>query len=130
MVSPNRGPVVLIVDDDPEIRETISLLLEEEGYRVVEAPHGAAALDLIPHHQPAVILLDMRMPEMDGWQFAAAYRELPLPHAPIITMTAAADAKRWASEIGANDVIAKPFQVNDLITTVGRWVTGALPRTN
>ncbi|HEV2125441.1 MAG TPA: response regulator, partial [Chloroflexota bacterium] len=86
-MSPEGGPVVMIIDDDPEIRETISLLLEDEGYRVVEAPHGAAALDLIPHHQPAVILLDMRMPEMDGWQFAAAYRELPLPHAPIITMT-------------------------------------------
>lgn len=121
------SPEIMIIDDDPEIRETISMLLEDEGYCVIEAPHGAAALDLMQRHRPAVILLDMRMPQMDGWQFASAYRELPLPHAPIITMTAAADAKRWASEIGANDVLPKPFQVDDLITTVSRWVTGTLP---
>lgn len=110
--------VVLVVDDDPTIRETVVMVLEDEGYATVAAPHGAAALSLVQHYHPAVILLDMRMPVMDGWQFAQAYRELPLPHAPIVTMTAASDASKWAAEIGANAVLAKPFEIDDLLDTV------------
>ncbi|HEV2125141.1 MAG TPA: response regulator [Chloroflexota bacterium] len=120
---PDRNEaVVLVVDDDPTIRETVVMVLEDEGYATVEAPHGAAALSLVQHHHPAVILLDMRMPVMDGWQFAQAYRELPLPHAPIVTMTAASDAGKWAAEIGANAVLAKPFEIDDLLDTVQKLV--------
>lgn len=117
------NPVVMIVEDDPDVRDSVAMLLELEGYIVVDAPDGSTALDLAQHHHPSVILLDMRMPVMDGWQFAQAYRHLPPPHAAIVTMTAAQDAGKWANEIGADGILAKPFEVGDLIAAVERLVT-------
>ncbi|MBI3964967.1 MAG: response regulator [Chloroflexi bacterium] len=109
---------VLVVDDDESIRAVTELALVSEGYEVRTAPHGAAALRVVANEQPDVILLDMRMPVMDGWEFARVYRETPGPHAPIITVTAASDARAWAAEIGAAGVLAKPFDIQDLITVV------------
>ena len=111
------GPI-LVVDDDEGIREFVSLVLEDEGYEVVTAPHGAAALEFVARRVPAVILLDMRMPVMDGWQFAQAYRQRPGPHAPIIVVTAAPDAGERAVQIGAAGVLAKPFHLAELLTLV------------
>ena len=120
-VAPTRR--VLIVDDDDAIRSVICLVLSDEGFEVIEAADGAIALERVQEYPPSLILLDMRMPVMDGWQFATAYRELPSPHAPIITMTAAVDARQWASEIGAQGVLEKPFDVDELISTVEQFVT-------
>ena len=63
----------------------------------------------------------MFMPVCDGWQFAELYRQLPQPHAPIIVMTAAADARQRAAAIGADAFIGKPFDVNELVALVGRF---------
>lgn len=60
-------PRVLVIDDDDDVCEILREALTEDGYAVATVPHGAAALELIHHHQPAVILLDLRMPIMDGW---------------------------------------------------------------
>ncbi|HSN98693.1 MAG TPA: response regulator [Candidatus Nanopelagicales bacterium] len=109
---------ILVVDDDVEIREMLRIALTEEGYGVVCAPDGAAALAVLEHETPGVILLDMRMPVMDGWAFARAYAERPGPHAPILVITAAVDAGRWAREIGASAAIAKPFDLNRLIDKI------------
>ena len=85
----NRGgATVLVVDDDPSIRDFVEAALEEEGYGVLSAADGEAALDLV-EHEPCAVLLDMRMPILDGWGFAKAYRERPGRHAPIAVMTAA-----------------------------------------
>lgn len=110
--------LVLVVDDDVEIREMLRIALTEEGYPVLVASDGAAALALVEQQRPGVILLDMRMPVMDGWAFARAYAARPGPHAPILVMTAAVDAGRWAREIGASAAIAKPFDLNHLLETV------------
>ena len=112
---------VLIVDDDETIREFLSMSLADQGYQVVTAPNGAAALNLIREAPPKVILLDMRMPVMDGWQFAEAYRELPGPHAPIIAVTAARDAPAWCTEIGADGCLPKPFDLDEMLETVGQY---------
>ena len=69
-----RDVRVLIVDDEPDIRATVSAMLEIEGYEVAEAANGADALHALEDRLPDVILLDMRMPVLDGWGFAA---ELP-----------------------------------------------------
>ncbi len=61
------------------------------------------------------------MPVMDGWQFARAYRRRPGPHAPIVVVTAARDAAERAAEIQAEDVLPKPFRVDDLLRVVGRY---------
>jgi CheY-like chemotaxis protein len=66
-------PRVLIVDDDPEIRESMRMVLEDEGYHVREAADGVAALDeLHRDQQPCVVLLDLMMPRMNGWEFLGA----------------------------------------------------------
>jgi CheY-like chemotaxis protein len=112
---------VLVVDDDPDILEFVSMALEDEGYNVVSAPHGAAALERLEAAPPDVILLDMRMPVMDGWEFARAYRQRPGPHAPIIVLTAAHDAAERASQIQAEAFLGKPFEIDDLLNSVERF---------
>ena len=117
---------VLVVDDDPSIRETVGEILVEEGYEVVSAGDGAEALALLDEHaQPFdLVLLDMRLPRVNGWDFAAAYRQRPGPHAPLVAMTAAHNAHQWAREIAAADVLPKPFELDDLLDLVER-LTGA-----
>jgi CheY-like chemotaxis protein len=86
------------------------------------AANGKEALKRIASQTPCLILLDMKMPVMDGWAFAHAYRESPGPHAPIVVMTAAHDSHKRAAEIAADDVIAKPFDVNHLLDLVRKYV--------
>ncbi|AKT40656.1 response regulator [Chondromyces crocatus] len=117
-----RQPI-LVVDDDIEIREMLRIALSEEGYGVLCASDGAAALHLLDQEVPGLILLDMRMPVMDGWAFARAYAARPGPHAPILVITAAVDAGRWAREIGASAAIAKPFDLNRLIEAVAEHMS-------
>ena len=79
---------ILLVEDDESIREFISAFFEDEGYTFATAINGAEALKIVARLQPALIFLDIFMPIMDGKAFAAAYRELSDPHAPIIGMSA------------------------------------------
>ena len=109
---------LLVVDDDPTIREMLDMVLVSEGYEVVTAPHGAAALRLLDQIHPDVIVLDMKMPVMDGWQFLRQYRQRPDPKAPVVVLTAAQDDKRRAADVGANAYLAKPFAIDDLIRTL------------
>ena len=99
---------VLVVDDEPDIRATVSAMLEIEGYAVTEAANGADALHRVEERAPDVILLDMRMPVLDGWGFAAELRRRG-HRMPIVVMTAARDAAHWASEIAASAFLAKPI---------------------
>ena len=112
---------VLVIDDDDSIRELVQMALRDEGYDVLTAQHGDAALSLLGHEQPGLILLDMRMPVMDGWAFTHAYRQLQGPHAPIIVCTAARDAMNSASQVHADGYLAKPFEVEALRTCVARY---------
>jgi CheY-like chemotaxis protein len=112
-----RDVTVLVVDDEPDIRATVSAMLEIEGYSVAEAANGADALRQLEERPPDVILLDMRMPILDGWGFAAELRRRG-HRTPIVVMTAARDAAHWASEIAASAFVAKPFGYDDLIAAV------------
>jgi len=113
----NQRPI-LVVDDDEVILSTLALFLADEGYVVVVAGNGQEALERAEREHPRLILLDMKMPVMDGWAFAAAYRERPGPHAPIIVMTAARDARGRAAEIAADGFLAKPFDLDRLLDLV------------
>lgn len=110
---------VLVVDDDPAILTTVSEILELEGYEVETATNGAVALRVVESAEPAVVLLDMRMPVLDGWGFARELRQRNL-HPPILVMTAAQSARAWAEEIGADGYLAKPFELDDLLAAVER----------
>src|SRR5438093_273241 len=115
------GKRVLIVDDDESIREFVEMALEDEGYDVVSAEHGAAALDVLNEGLPNLILLDMAMPVMDGWEFARQYRARPGPHAPIVVVTAAREAAERARQISADNYLAKPFDLDRLIQLVEQY---------
>ena len=111
---------VLVVDDDPNVTAAVREGLELEGYRVATATNGAEALRHVEIDPPALILLDMRMPVMSGWEFAARYRATGRA-APVVVMTAAANARSWAEEIQADAVLPKPFTLDDLFATVQQW---------
>jgi CheY-like chemotaxis protein len=110
---------VLVVDDEADIRATVSAMLEIEGYEVAEASNGADALVMLEKRRPDLILLDMRMPVLDGWGFAAELRRRG-HRTPIVVMTAARDAAHWAAEIAAQAFVSKPFGFEDLIAAVER----------
>jgi DNA-binding response OmpR family regulator len=115
-------PAILVVDDDRDLVELVAWILEEEGYEVRTAGNGAQGLQVLGTFDPALIILDMRMPVMDGWRFAAELDGRG-PHAPILVMTAAEDAHVPAQEIGARYWIAKPFEIEALLRLV-RAVAG------
>ena len=127
MRTDGRSARVLVVDDDKGIREFVRTVLSDEGYDVAEATDGQQALDRVAQRRPDVILLDMRMPVMDGWEFARTYRERPGPHAPIVIVTAALDVAKDAKEIGADGFLAKPFQLDDLLQLVQQHSAPASP---
>ena len=102
------------------IRETLSQILEFEGYDVTIAADGAEALAAVDAQMPCLVLLDMRMPVMDGWGFAAALRERGV-RVPIAVMTAAANAQQWADEIAADACLPKPFDLLDISAVVARF---------
>lgn len=120
MASEGRQSRILVVDDDRGIREFVHSVLADEGYEVAEAVDGRDALQQADVARPDVILLDMRMPVMDGWEFARTYRQRPGPHAPIVIVTAALDVARDAKDIGADGFLAKPFHLDDLLALVER----------
>lgn len=113
---------LLVLEDEPSIREAIEAVLVQEGYDVRGAANGLDALALLENFQPDLILLDMRMPVMDGWQFAAAYRQRPGPHAPIIAVSAATTARERAAQIDADGYLAKPFDIPGLLSTVQKAI--------
>lgn len=111
------GTRVLVVDDDPSILDTVTSILTSEGFQVMAASGGKQALSLLHSWHPTLVLLDMRMPIMDGWAVARAMQESG-SKVPIIVMTAAESAKRWADEIGAAGHLAKPFALDELLECV------------
>ena len=116
---------VLVIDDDDAVCELLRETLSDEGYAVATVPHGAAALELVKHHGPAVILLDLRMPIMDGWSFAEQYRRVAKPPASLILISAIKDIEESAKRIGASAYIRKPFELDEVIAQIQRCVAAS-----
>lgn len=111
-------PLVLVVDDDPDILEAICDILGGEGYRVARARHGLEALERMTEETPSVILLDLMMPVMDGLAFAQALRDRGLGgRVPILVISADGNPSRAAS-VGAAGYLAKPFDIDALLRQV------------
>jgi DNA-binding response OmpR family regulator len=111
------GSPILVVEDDTSILDMVMQILRSEGYPVVGAKNGVEGLAECDRRAPSLILLDMRMPRMDGWEFAAALRARGIA-SPVVVMTAADNAKRWADEVGADGYVVKPFEFLDLLASV------------
>jgi len=117
--------LVLVVDDDEGLRDALETVLEYEGYRVRVAANGRAALAQVAEAAPDVILLDVRMPVMDGRGFIEAYRQIPGPHAAVVILTASEDAATNAGDFGAEACLMKPIELADLLDAVRRHAAGS-----
>lgn len=118
-VHPRPRPV-LIVDDDIETLAVERQLLAESGFRVVEARDGAEALRCMQEDPPAVVVLDVQMPGMDGPSFARALR-MTLKRVPLVILTGVADPRREADRCNAEAFLAKPFDAQELVNVVRRF---------
>lgn len=113
---------VLVVDDDPDLMELVRLIITTAGYEVRCATNGKEAIQLVEEKMPALVLLDMLMPVMDGRQCARELRARHGPDVPIVVVTAAEHARARADEVGGvDDVLAKPFEMDDLLRVVARY---------
>jgi DNA-binding response OmpR family regulator len=108
---------VLIVDDERSIRELLKLALEEDGFRVLTAEHGQAALEIVAHDHPDLILLDLMMPVMDGWTFYNRIRSHDSGGIPVVILSSA-DAEEARRDLGAETALSKPFEIDDVVDRV------------
>lgn len=115
-----RARRLLVVDDDLDIREVVGSMLEMEGYDVRLAEHGLDALAQLESFEPDLILLDVRMPVMDGAEFLRRLRARSAAPPPVVLMSAYTDVRDTAAELAVQDVLAKPFQLDELLEKVGR----------
>jgi CheY-like chemotaxis protein len=116
--------LVLIVDDDPDILQTLGLCLSTEGYRVVMAANGEEALEVLKNERPHVILLDLMMPVMDGWQFVAEMDARGQRSAPLLILSADRAVQGHAGNLRASGHLAKPFDLDELLTKVQQLAHG------
>jgi CheY-like chemotaxis protein len=105
---------ILVADDDPDMVSILAEALSFKGYRVVTATNGKEGLERIESERPRLILLDMKMPVMDGWAFAKAFHERYGRSIPIVVMTAVEDSELRAAELGAEAELGKPFNMQQL----------------
>jgi len=121
-------PTILIVDDDPGIRETVGEILAFEGYRVRTAPDVELALGVLATEPIHVVLLDMRIAGGGGGDLVRQVRRRPSPPR-IVILSAAVDAEQWAQEIAADGCIEKPFGLEDFLVEVARLCQPDYPST-
>jgi DNA-binding response OmpR family regulator len=109
---------ILVVDDEKKLRDMLQVYLEQEGYRVVEAANGREALYVARYEKPDLIILDLMMPEMGGYDFMRTYSKEA--DTPVIMLTANLEEgdKVLGLELGADDYVTKPFSVRELIARV------------
>lgn len=113
--SPKR---LLVVEDDPELRQLILYTFEDEGYEVATACNGLEALEKIEFEQPDVVLLDINMPLMDGATLASKLKEHPYTRNVALVAVSAAANLRSHSDMPVDSWIVKPFDMNQLLTTI------------
>jgi CheY-like chemotaxis protein len=114
---------ILVVDDDADVRNTVADALEDEGFDVVTAANGGEALrQLDAGARPDVILLDMMMPEMDGWAFRAEQQKRgELASIPVIVFTAYGIPRETVEQLGAQGYLRKPLRLDDLLRAMNRF---------
>jgi two-component system, OmpR family, response regulator len=123
----SERPCVLVVDDDPHLREVVAFALEQAGFRVEQAAHGRAALEHVQRSVPALIVLDIMMPEMDGLELC---REVRRTHeVPIVFLSSREDEvdRILGLELGGDDYLTKPFSPRELVARIKAVLRRARP---
>ena len=121
-----RERLELVVDDDPDILQTLALCLTSEGYRVLMASNGKEALEIMRRERPSIILLDLMMPVMDGWQFVGEMDQRGW-RAPLLILSADRSVQGHASRLRADAFLAKPFDLDELLGKVSQLTGGSGP---
>ena len=116
----HRPRPVLIVDDDIETLQAEHALLADNGFRVIEARDGGEALRVVQADPPAVVVLDIQMPGVDGPTFARELR-MALRRVPLIVLTGVADPRHEADRCNAEAYLSKPFDADELVRVVRRF---------
>jgi len=111
---------VLVVDDDEATRAAERAVLTDDGFRVIEARDGAEAMRVISNDPPALVVLDIQMPGVDGPSFARQLR-VALRRVPLVILTAAMDPKHEADRCNAEAYLTKPFDGPELLKVVRRF---------
>jgi CheY-like chemotaxis protein len=124
-LSPRSGrsepaPLILLVEDQPEIRDAVRWLLEDEGFLVETAGDGREALERLTQLRPALIILDMGLPILGGEGVVEGLQKLFTQVPPFILMTAAGGIAERARQLGAAGYVGKPFELDHLIEVVHR----------
>jgi two-component system chemotaxis response regulator CheY len=124
-MSATKEKLILVVEDDRAIRETIQQALELEGFSVVTAEHGKEALEALTERnlRPSLILLDLMMPVMNGWEFLDALEALPAFQAPPVVITSA--VREPSHHQRASAFLKKPIELDDLLNTITRHLDAA-----
>jgi two-component system KDP operon response regulator KdpE len=113
------GPrLVLVVDDEPRMIRFIRMNLELEGYHVVEAGNGIEALDQVRKHMPDLVIMDIMMPKMDGFETLRLLREISTVPVILLTVKGEEEDRIRGLELGADDYVTKPFSPRELISRV------------
>jgi CheY-like chemotaxis protein len=112
---------ILVVDDDSAILDLIAQVLVDEGYQVLTCGSGHTAVELAREWFPRLILLDLMMPEMNGWQVVAALKASPQTRAiPVMILSARRDVAETADHLGVTAFLEKPFDLDELLSHVHR----------
>jgi len=123
-VTPVRPTLVMVVDDSVTVRKVTSRLLERNGMNVLTAKDGVDAMMLLEEHTPDLMLLDIEMPRMDGFEVATRIRnDERLKDLPIIMITSRTGQKHRdrAMAIGVNEYLGKPYQESALLESIAYW---------
>jgi len=114
---------VLIVEDDPDMADVMVRLLEHAGFAARTAENGKKALEAVAERTPAVVLLDILMPVMDGWECARQLRARYGVRLPIVVVTAAEHIETRCVEVGADHLLPKPFELRELLRLVSQYAS-------
>ena len=116
----DKGETVLVVEDDPDLREDLAYILEKEGYKVRTAQNGKEALECMREGcEPCLVVLDLMMPVMDGWQLRAEMKaDEALSHIPFVLVSGVADLSWEAQNLGATHYFSKPVDLDGLFECV------------
>lgn len=131
--APPRGdaeapPVVLIAEDHEDSRDALRTLLEALGYRVLVAGNGAEAVDVARANKPDLILMDMMMPLVDGFEATRTLRDdEAFARTPIVAITAMEGAREAVFEAGCSDVVVKPIDIRAFLTRLSGWLAAGRP---
>ena len=118
---------ILLAEDHLDSREAMRALLEAHGYRVVEASNGREAVERALEERPDLVLMDIMMPEMDGFEATRVLRSQESTSGlPIIAVTAMDGAQRLSIQAGANDFVAKPIDTRGLLAKIRGWLKDEL----